>query len=61
MKQKVKAVTAIYDEIGIKELTTNLMNQYFDESFQLLESLEANDDGKSLLKGLAMQLMKREK
>ena len=59
--EKVKAVTAIYDEIGIKELTTELMNRYFDESFDLLESLDSREEGKAMLKGLAMQLMKREK
>ncbi len=59
-KEKVKEVTAIYDQIGIKKLTTDLMNRYFDESFDLLDSLKANAHGKSLLKGLALQLMKRE-
>ncbi|WP_258099482.1 polyprenyl synthetase family protein [Marinoscillum pacificum] len=59
--EKVQAVTAIYDEIGIKELTTELMNRYFDESFDLLESLDSREEGKAMLKGLAMQLMKREK
>ena len=59
--EKVQAVTAIYDEIGIKELTSELMNQYFDESFALLDSLEARESGKATLKGFAEQLMKREK
>lgn len=59
--EKVQAVTAIYDEIGIRELTSGLMNQYFDESFNLLESLDAREEGKDLLKGFARQLMKREK
>ncbi|WP_421873784.1 polyprenyl synthetase family protein [Marinoscillum sp.] len=59
--EKVQAVTAIYDEIGIRELTSGLMNQYFDESFNLLESLDAREEGKHLLKGFARQLMKREK
>lgn len=58
---KVAAVTAIYNEIGIKELTTKLMNEYFDEAFDLLEQLEVKEPGKSMLKGLALQLMKREK
>ena len=59
--EKVRAVTAIYDEIGIKELTSKLMNEYFDESFELLDTLEASENGKSILKGFAKQLMKREK
>jgi geranylgeranyl diphosphate synthase type II len=59
--EKVAAVTKIYDELGIKALTTQLMNQYFDESFTLLDSLAADAEGKSLLRGFAGQLMKREK
>ncbi|REE01591.1 polyprenyl synthetase family protein [Marinoscillum furvescens] len=59
--EKVEAVTAIYDQLGIRELTTNLMNSYFDKGFELLDRLDARPEGKELLAGFAAQLMKREK
>lgn len=59
--EKVQAVTAIYDKLGIRELTTDLMNSYFDQGFELLDQLDARPEGKDLLAGFARQLMKREK
>jgi len=32
--EKVQGVTAIYDELKIKELTTEKMNHYFDLAFE---------------------------
>lgn len=60
-EEKVRAVTTIYDELGIKELTSQLMNQYFDKAFGQLELLDVREEGKAVLKGFASQLMKREK
>ncbi|MFY0607888.1 MAG: polyprenyl synthetase family protein [Cyclobacteriaceae bacterium] len=60
-EEKVKAVTKIYDELGIKELTVALMNQYFDEGFELLEQIPARQEGKDQLATFAKQLMNREK
>lgn len=59
-KEKVTAVTTIYNQLGIKEQTTDLMNHYFDEAFNLLDQLDADVEGKQILKNFAMQLMKRE-
>lgn len=58
--EKVQAVKAIYDELGIKGITNRKMNQYFDRSMQLLDGLDARDEGKQNLKAFASQLMKRE-
>lgn len=60
-KEKVRAFTAIYDELGIKEQTIDLMNQYFDEAFALLDRLEADEADKKVFRVFALQLMKREK
>jgi len=60
-EEKVEEVTKIYNELGIKELTVTLMNQYFDEGFDLLENLSARKEGKDQLVNFAKQLMKREK
>lgn len=59
--KKVAAITNIYDQLNIRQQTTDLMNAYFDESFELLDKLNANDQSKELLRGFALQLMKREK
>ncbi len=58
--EKVAAVTKIYDELGIKELTTGLMNQYFDEGSALLGQLPGRQEGKDQLATFARQLMNRE-
>lgn len=59
-EEKVEAVTAVYDDLGIKDLTTQKMNEYFDASFTLLEAIDAHKHGKELLIKFARQLMKRE-
>lgn len=59
--KKVEGVTGIFDQLKIRELTSELMNSYFDEAFNLLEQLNVRKEGKELLKSFASQLMKREK
>lgn len=59
--EKVRVITNIYNDLGIKELTSELMNQYFDDSFDQLEAMEGREEGKALLKSFSSQLMKREK
>lgn len=58
---KVRAVTGIYDQLKVRELTTKKMNDYFDTSFTLLETIAANGTGKELLRAFARELTKREK
>lgn len=58
---KVKAVTTLYNEIGVPELTQEKMNEYFDSSMQQFEAFEAEEQAKSLIHQFASQLMKREK
>ncbi|MFK7952530.1 MAG: polyprenyl synthetase family protein [Ekhidna sp.] len=61
IEEKVNAVKTIYDEIGIYDLTTKKMNAYYDEAFQLLNRLDANENGKVQLKEFFEKLMKRER
>ncbi len=56
-EEKVAAVTSVYDQLGIRELTENKMNGYFDQSFELMDRLEPDT---SLLKNFTLQLMKRD-
>lgn len=57
---KVHAVTAIYDELGIKELALKEMNTFFDKGFEVLNSLEVSDDKKEPLIELTKYLIDRE-
>ncbi|MEP0365463.1 MAG: polyprenyl synthetase family protein [Cyclobacteriaceae bacterium] len=59
-REKVAAVKSIYDQIGIKEMTTSKMNEYFDRSFEILDNLDADPNGKEALRQFALALMKRE-
>ncbi len=38
-KQKVRAVTAIYDTLGIRELTEKKINDYLDRAYRALDSM----------------------
>lgn len=59
--EKVKAVTAIYNTLGIKELTEAKMNEYFEKGFQALSKVDAPLIKKGKLKRFADQLIDREK
>lgn len=61
VEEKVKAVKAIYEEIGIFEMTQEKMNGYYDEAFALLDELDARPEGKQQLVDFFEKLMKRER
>lgn len=58
--EKVKAVTAIYDQLGIRQLTEARINDYFDRGFTNFDQLDATPDRKKLLIQFARQLVERE-
>ncbi len=58
--EKVDAVKNIYQEIGIYELTQTKMNSYYDQAFDILDQLEANENGKIQLVQFFERLMKRD-
>lgn len=39
-EEKIQSVRAIYDEIGIREHSENLMNEYFHKAFKIFDSIE---------------------
>ena len=59
--EKVAAVTDIYDEIGIRELTRAKISQWFDQGFEALESLETAPGRKDALIAFTKYLIDREK
>ncbi|WP_200974653.1 polyprenyl synthetase family protein [Echinicola sp. 20G] len=61
-EEKVKAVTALYDKLGIKNITEAKMESFFERGFNQLTTLEvANQEALMALKGLTQNLIEREK
>ena len=58
--EKVAAVTALYNAIGIRQLCENRINHYFEQGSQYLEQLSVADDRKVILRQYLAQMMKRE-
>jgi geranylgeranyl diphosphate synthase type II len=59
--EKVEAVKAIYEEIGIRKLAEQKMNEYYDQAFDQLRDLNVREEGKIALIGFFERLMKRER
>jgi len=57
---KVKAVTLLYNNYGIKELANAKMEQYLTKTYQALDSLIVDESRKTNLRELAKQIMERE-
>lgn len=59
-EEKVNAVKSIYDELNIKKLTEDKMNEYFEKAFQNLEDLDAPTEKKVMIKEFFNFLINRE-
>lgn len=57
---KVRAVTAVYDALGVRAQTEELINQYFVQALQHLDQVAGPAERKEPLRRLALQLMERE-
>lgn len=60
-EEKVRAVTAIYDQLGIRQLTEAKMDEYFNAAFEGLSQLQVPEERKDLLRSFTHQLILREK
>lgn len=60
-QEKVRAVTDIYDQLHIKTLAEQKMNEFFEAGFASLEKLMVAADKKNLLKTFSELLINREK
>jgi geranylgeranyl diphosphate synthase, type II len=58
-RKKVKAVTAIFDQLQIEKITTNKINGYFQKGLSSLDQLEVSSDRKDELKKFILHLMDR--
>lgn len=59
-KEKVAAVTHLYDEIGIRQLCEAKIEYYFEESKKWLDKVSVPEDRKAHLRAYVNQMMKRE-
>lgn len=59
--EKVKAVTGIYDQIGIRALAEKEMQNHYEAAITALDSMQVNAEKKEMLRSFADQLMVREK
>ena len=59
-EEKVEAVTGIYNALGVKEATEQVMNAYFDEALQLLEEIEVPEERRRVLREFIQQLIERD-
>ena len=57
----MRAVTAIYDRLGIRTLAEEKIKEYFDESRQYLDRISISDDRKQVLREYTERMMNRKK
>lgn len=60
-QEKVHAVTAIYDALGIGDLAKVKINQYFEESRKFLKAVGVSEDRKKELRAYTDRMMRRNK
>lgn len=58
-EEKIQAVTALYDAIGVRSVCSDLINSYFEESCQLLEQVNLPSGKKAALWQYALGLLGR--
>jgi len=60
-QEKVKAVTQLYDEIGIRQLCEQKINYYFDQARQTLDEVAVPDSSKQALRDYMDDMLHRNK
>ena len=60
-REKVGAVTSLYDALHIDELAKEKINQYFKESKAYLDAVSVAEDRKKELRAYADRMMRRNK
>lgn len=59
-EEKISAVTAIYNEVGVPALCEQLIAEYFDKALQALQQVRLPEENKEALKHFALNLLKRQ-
>lgn len=60
-EEKVKAVTAIYNKLGIDRLAKEKMESYYQQALQAMAKVKVAEEKKAPLLAYAAKMMKREK
>ena len=58
--EKVQAVTALYDQIGIRQLCEQKIDFYYEKAQQYLDKVSVSEDRKTELRAYAAAMMKRQ-
>ncbi|WP_347839506.1 polyprenyl synthetase family protein [uncultured Draconibacterium sp.] len=58
-KEKIEAVTALYRQTGIRKITEDKVNDFFNAAIRILAEMELQDIVKQPLRNLAAQMLKR--
>ena len=59
-EEKIAAVTRLYNEIGIREMSEMKINEYFDQSQKYLDAIAVPEERKQALRQFTAKLMNRE-
>ena len=57
---KISAVTALYNQIGVRQLAEARIREYFDKAFEALDAVALPADRKAPLRDLALSLFGRQ-
>ena len=57
--EKITAITAIYDELGVKELCEQKIDYYFDAAVRCLDKVSVDNSCKTVLRNFTEELMTR--
>ena len=60
-EEKIRAVTAIYDKLGINRLAEQKIKECFDESRQYLDRISVDEERKQVLRQYTEKMMNRRK
>lgn len=58
-EEKIKAVTELYNRIGVKQICEEKMQYFYEKALNNLESVSVSEDKKQELRNLAQRLMLR--
>jgi geranylgeranyl diphosphate synthase, type II len=59
-EEKVRAITAVYDQLNIRQQTEQQIDFYFQQALQHLDAVQVAEERKAAIRGLALQLMERD-
>ena len=58
--EKISAVTAIYNKLGVRESTTALINEYYRKALEYFSALSVSEESREILKKYSDQLINRD-